>query len=200
MNDPEPLPAHYDRLEIAIEEAWERLEHGVADRHSPFHTPTLATVRADGTPSARTVVLRGADRTAACLRFHTDGRSRKLEEVAAEPRSVLHFYDPAAKIQLRVEGTASIHAADPVADDAWAASRPSSRECYRIEPGPGAAIDLPTNAVISDAADPDAGRVNFRAVILTVSVVEWLYLAARGHRRALFTRVGRDWEGAWLAP
>jgi pyridoxine/pyridoxamine 5'-phosphate oxidase len=70
--------ACYDDLEGTLAYAWGLLERGVSDRHSPIHTPTVATIGGDGRPSIRTVVLRDCDLDARMLRFHTDRRAPKL--------------------------------------------------------------------------------------------------------------------------
>jgi hypothetical protein len=184
-------------LDQALADAFARLAQGVADRRSPFHTPTLATIGADGAPTLRTLVLRGFDAASRSLRLHTDARSAKAAELAAEPRCALHGYDPAAGVQIRLAGRAALHADDAVAAAAWAASRPSSRQCYAIEPGPGAPVPAPP-AAPRDAA---AGQPHFRALMLHFHRLEWLDLDAAGHRRARF-----EWDEAgapratWLVP
>jgi len=45
-------------------DAFRLIARGVADRRSPFRTPTLATVGVDGRPRLRTVVLRAFDAAA----------------------------------------------------------------------------------------------------------------------------------------
>ena len=45
----------YDDLAAALVDAKGRLSRGVADRRSPFRSPTLATVGLDGRPRARCV-------------------------------------------------------------------------------------------------------------------------------------------------
>jgi pyridoxamine 5'-phosphate oxidase len=133
-------PAERDDLTAVLEDALDRLAEGVADRRSAFHTPTLGTIgRGDGRPRLRTVVLRGFDAAGPSLRFHTDRRSAKIEEMRVSPQVSLHVYDAAAKLQVRVEGWARLHMTDAIADAAWAASKAFSRQCYGIEPGPGAA-------------------------------------------------------------
>ncbi|WP_420347499.1 pyridoxamine 5'-phosphate oxidase family protein [Pelagibius sp.] len=200
----------YDDLEAALAAAWAQLRRGAADRRAAFHTPCLATVRADGTPSARTVVLRAADQKTATLRFHTDRRSAKVDEIAARPTVALQFYDSSRKIQLRVEGLASLHRDDPVAAAAWQATRPFSRACYRVPQAPGAVIDRPLPAQLGpshlghagqgEAGQGEAGVEHFAAVTVALRSIEWLYLAAQGHRRARFIRTGDTWESAWLVP
>lgn len=202
MTEPPPAqPGFYDDLDATLVEAWRLLARGARDRRSAFHTPVLATLRADGRPTARTVVLRAADPDRRTLRFHTDRRSRKSAEIAADPRVSMHFYDAAAKVQLCVDGRASIHAEDEVADAAWRDTRPMSRLCYRVEPGPGTEIDKPNVlSQESPGADGEAGRENFCAVTIAVESIEWLYLAAEGHRRAQFRWEQRILSANWLVP
>lgn len=199
MPDPRATPAFADDLAEMLAHAWACLARGVADRRSAFHTLTVATIGGDGRPRLRSVVLRAAEPSAARLRFHTDARSDKVAELAADPRIALHGYDAGAKLQIRIEGRASIHGEDALADAAWAASRPMSRECYGTQPAPGSAIPGPgAFSLPQDEAACDAGRVNFRAVVVAAETLETLYLAHSGHRRARFDL--RTGEGEWLAP
>lgn len=202
MTEPFPaLPGFYDDLDATLVEAWAMLVRGAKDRRSAFHTPVLATLRTDGRPAARTVVLRSADPEGRTLRFHTDRRSSKFVEIAADPRVSMHFYDPAAKVQLCIDGRATGHAEDELADMAWRGTRPMSRVCYRVEPGSGSEIETPHAArVASPGVDGEAGRANFSAVTIAVDSIEWLYLAAQGHRRAQFRWRGQGLGATWLVP
>jgi len=190
-------PAPPATLEEALAQAFALLARGVADRRSPFHTPTLATRDLDGAPNGRTVVLRAFDPAARSLRIHTDRRSAKAAEIAAEPRVMLHGYDAGAQVQLRLAATATLHLDDAVADAAWAASREMSRRCYAAPDAPGTEVALPPPA----PADDEGGRANFAAVTLRLRSLDWLLLAHAGHRRARF-----DWDeeggraARWIAP
>jgi hypothetical protein len=195
--------AFYDNLAGARAEAWRRLSRGVADRRSGFRTVQLATVASDGAPRVRTVVLRGVDAVARRLRAHTDARSQKVGQVAADPRAEICAYDAGAKIQIRARGRIATHASDAVAQDAWDGSAPGSRLCYRAARAPGAPLSTPQDGDPTEAmrqADAEAGRDQFRALTLEVEEMEWLYLAARGHRRALFVWTGQAWSDRWLQP
>ncbi len=66
---------------------------------------TVATVGADGTPSARVVLLKGVD--ADGFLFYTNYESRKGRELAANPRAALVFFWAELERQVRVVGTAS---------------------------------------------------------------------------------------------
>ena len=192
-------PAFYDDLEGSLAEAWQLIGRGVADRRSPFHTPTVATTRPDGPPALRTVVLRGAVPSDWTLRFHTDVRSAKVAELQADPRIALHFYDPGRKVQIRIDGRAQLRTGGP-ASAFWAAMKPHSRACYRAESGPGQALDTPLPAPPGGAGPDDWGRENFAVVSVAAARLEWLYLAARGHRRARFERHEGRLSATWLAP
>jgi len=62
----------------------------------------LATATADGTPSARIVLLKGFDRRG--FVFFTDYRSRKAAELAANPRAALVFHWQELERQVRITG------------------------------------------------------------------------------------------------
>jgi pyridoxamine 5'-phosphate oxidase len=64
---------------------------------------TLATAAADGAPSARMVLLKGAD--ADGFVFYTGYGSRKAAELEANPRAALVFYWRPIGRQVRVEGS-----------------------------------------------------------------------------------------------
>ncbi len=197
----QPAPSFYNDLDASLLEAWRLLRRGVSDRRSPFHTPVLATQRGDGFPAIRTVVLRAVDETRHRLRFHTDVRSAKFREISAEPRVAVHFYGASEKLQLRLDGRATLHRDDELADTAWRATRPFSRACYRVAVMPGTVVGNPhASSSADDSDDPEAGRENFAAISVSIDCLEWLYLAARGHRRARFSWKNGEVEGAWLVP
>lgn len=196
--------AFYDDLDETLGHAWRMLVRGAADRRSGLHTVQLATVAPDGGPRVRTLVLRGADPAGRTVRLHTDTRAEKGDHILAEPRVELCAYDPRAKIQIRLRGTAELQCSGALVDAAWAATGAASRVCYRAVVAPGAEIVAPALGDPTEAArnpdDPDAGRAHFSAMVIAVERLDWLYLAARGHRRAAFDWDGTGWQGRWLGP
>lgn len=195
--------AFRDDLDATLAEAWRRLARGAADRRSGFHTVQLATVGADGGPRVRTVVLRAVAPSLRLLRLHTDARSAKAAELAAEARVEVCGYDPQAKMQIRARGVATIHGADVAADAAWAASAQGSRMAYRGAVAPGEALERPGLADPDGAVrEPlsDLGREHFLALAIAVERLEWLHLAAGGHRRAVYAWSGGALSARWLAP
>ena len=191
-----PLLSCYDDLAATRDYAWAMLARGVKDRKSAFHTPSVATITQNGAPTIRTVVLRGCDIEAGTLRFHTDRRSGKIAELQQNPQAAMHFYDAQIKIQLRLGVTLDMLDGDEYTA-AWAATRPMSRECYQVTQGPGDQLDDPY-AVQFDAAATHDGEDHFVPVRARIETIEWLYLAARGHRRALFDT--KNDTMSWLVP
>ncbi len=188
----------YDNLEDTLDYAWSLLARGVKNRKSAFHTPTVATIGIDDVPNLRTVVLRGCDVEQKRLRFHTDKRSAKVLEISARPNAAIHCYDAGLKIQLRlgvelkmIDGTCF--------DEAWTATRPMSRECYQVTTAPGTPIEDPYEAIF-DASITQDGEINFAPVAAEVKTMEWLYLAAKGHRRAYFDLTQTPVKMFWLVP
>jgi pyridoxamine 5'-phosphate oxidase len=84
------------------------------------HAMALATADADGAPSVRMVLLKGADEDG--FVFFTGYGSRKGGELEANPRAALLFYwDPLGR-QVRVEGP--VERVEGAESDAYFATRP----------------------------------------------------------------------------
>jgi pyridoxamine 5'-phosphate oxidase len=79
----------------------------------------LTTATPDGRPSARVVLLKGADRRG--FVFYTNLESRKGGELAANPHVALLFYWKGLRRQIRIEGGISPVTAEEA--DAYFASR-----------------------------------------------------------------------------
>lgn len=185
---------------------WRVLARGKRDAKSPLHTPVLATQTADG-PTARIVVLREADAQSRRLRCHTDFRSLKVAEIAAQPNVTWLFYHAGQKIQMRAFGTAQVHHQDDLAAQAWENSRLSSRRCYVIADAPGTLVDAPVSGLpehltgrIPTEVESAVGWPHFAVVVAEITRLDWLYLDARGHRRAQFAWDGTTWRGMWVIP
>jgi pyridoxamine 5'-phosphate oxidase len=76
---------------------------------APCHDPTamtLATVGADGRPSARIVLCKGVDNGEVV--FYTNTNSRKGREIAANSNVALTFWWPHLGWQVRIEGRAAL--------------------------------------------------------------------------------------------
>jgi pyridoxamine 5'-phosphate oxidase len=81
---------------------------------------TLATATADGTPSARIVLMRGFDERG--FVFYTNYQSRKAGELAQNPKAALVFGWPSLQRQIRIEG--DVERVSAAESDAYFRSRP----------------------------------------------------------------------------
>ncbi len=135
------------------------------------------------TPDQRTVVLRGIDAEARTISFHTDIRSSKVSQLADCSYVSLHWYDPAARVQLRIAAIATVHHGDVRAAKAWRRSRITSRACYTAANGPGTPVEAFPAAPPIPLDDDDRGLVHFAVVTCHFSTLEVLSLHAGGHQR-----------------
>ena len=191
----------FDSLDAVWTHAWARLLAGARGRADPFHQGVLANAAGEAGPQARYTVLRAVDPDAATVAFHTDRRSPKRTQLAADPRVAWCFFGHGE--QLRLSGRVVLHLDDAVADAAWAACGRSSRATYTVPLAPGSLIGLPAEGdrpAVPDAATLAAARANFALARLHLESLDWLSLAASGHRRALFTAEDGRWQGSWRSP
>lgn len=209
MNLPNSLPAYYDDLALSFEEAWSLIAAGVTNRNSPSHMPAVGTVDALGVPHMRVMILRDVSRDARSLRFHTDSRSIKAEQLHQNPATSVLIYDPAVKVQIRMSGKAHVTATSDIADTAWSTSTPFARRCYMAEAAPGTPCAKPSSGLPDwiEGKQPDEEqlvdyRSNFAALLVEIETIEWLYLANVGHRRARWQwhATQNSWAADWLIP
>ena len=192
----------FETLDDVRADCANRLIRAARDRHSPMHTPVIVT----GDVDARVMVLRAFDSAAWSLRLHTDARSPKAQVIAADPRVAVLCYDKGAKIQIRARGEGQILTTGPQVDAAWAASTNFARRCY-LGDGPGTPSETPTSGLPLEfeGVEPDEvqiipARENFALLMITLTELDWLYLAHTGHVRAQFVRAGDGWQGRWVTP
>jgi pyridoxamine 5'-phosphate oxidase len=186
-------------LDAVLEHIWASLGRGVVDRKHGFHHPVVATISHEGKPRSRVVILREADQNSGVLRFHTDIRSEKCRDLESQKSISVTCYDETTKQQLRIDGEATLHSVDGIADLAWESSQRMSRMAYGVQPATGSMItarddfQLPLTDV-----EIDQGRAYFGAVVIHVHTLEWLYLRAGGHRRVVFNLQTNTQH--WLVP
>lgn len=111
---------------VMIRETTDPLElfgawYAEADKSEPNDPSamTLATVGADGTPSARMVLLKDYD--SAGFVFYTNYESRKGRQLLAHPKAALLFHWKSLRRQVRLEGAVS--QTTPEEADAYFATR-----------------------------------------------------------------------------
>jgi hypothetical protein len=189
-----------DDLGAVLAGALALLAEGAAQAASPWRTPALATMPEAGSPSPpglRTVVLRRFDAGARLAEIHTDARAPKIGALRADPRAALHGWDPARRVQIRLDGAIAV-AGPAETEAAWAALPDSSRSTYAVRLAPGTPIARPDGA--GPALPPEAARAVFTVLHLRFDALEALSLAHGAHRRARFLWSGGARTATWLVP
>ena len=191
-------------LSTLEQDCWERLITGAVKSRTPFHTPSIATIH-QGDVSLRTVVLRKTLPTERELRFHTDIRSPKWQELSQTPSISALFYDGIERIQIRVKGKAFLHHTNEITAEAWQKTSLSSRKCYLTVFSPSSFTEESSSGLSEDIenenftlAESESGYSNFGIVSIHVQSIDWLWLNHAGHRRAFF-----DYEkgmNSWMIP
>jgi PPOX class probable FMN-dependent enzyme len=153
----------------------------------------LATVGLDGGPAVRTVVFRGFLDGSDALRFTTDTRSAKAEQVAEDPRAEACWLFREAREQFRLLGKLRLIGEDHPDEDlaearleSWGALPTSSRLAFSW-PDPGAPLAEPRRFRVA-APDPDRPPANFALLLLEPDRVDHLDLRADPHARIRYDR------------
>jgi 3-hydroxyisobutyrate dehydrogenase len=173
------------------------LDNAVDNAKTLFHTLILSSLD-EGKIASRVVVLREFNSKERYLRFHTDARAPKIKHFQKNSNASILGYDPALKIQLKLQGNVEVHLKDDVTIASWNESTTRSKKCYSVEGGSSLEIDNPAEYDIRDVNIED-GYLNFAVIKFTYTSLEFLYLKSSGHRRAL-----HSWDDElvsnWLVP
>ena len=197
-------PAYYENFEEIQKKLWSMLDDAVINRSSPFRIPVFICADQNNI-DGRIVVLRKSDKNKNVLQFHTDLRSPKVNILKKNKNASLVFYDKEEKIQLRIKVICEINNKNSVAGESWKKTQHISRRCYLTDSPPGTSSENPTSGMISKLEDFDYtmeqsedGYKNFTVIKCKIKSIEWLYLAAKGHRRAIFDIENKKQK--WLVP
>ena len=197
-------PAYYEDFSEISKKIWLMLDDAMTNRSSQFRTPTFICgdqLDFDG----RIVVLRKSDQKNNLLQFHSDIRSDKIEKLKKNSKAAMLFYDKEEKIQVRLKVDCTINHENDVTKDSWSKTQHISRKCYLVDNGPGSETEIPTSGLKPELDNFDytkeqseEGYRNFTVIQCKVKLIEWLYLAAKGHRRARFNLENN--KNTWLIP
>lgn len=173
---------------------------GVKKSKHPFHLCTFSSVHNDR-PFARTVVSRGIDEHLTQCRIHSDMRSQKNKHILESPNVALVYYSQPQKLQVRFEGIAHVLTNKEMQDYFFDTSSPHSQLCYAYPSSPGTIITEKTKECVHpevsiqnlDTCQPLA-RQNFSAIIITLQVMDALWLSTSGHVRIQGHRIENEWD------
>ena len=199
-------PDYYNNLDKIYSKVWDLLNFGLKNRDAPFHIPVFIC-SGIGESDGRIVVLRGINEVEKKIWFNTDIRSNKIKILKLNPKGIFLFYDKSEKIQLRISVKIKINYKNDITKSSWGKTAHMSRQCYLGDKAPGTDITTGTSGLTEDIdnykytiEESENGYKNFCVIECFLENIEWLYLAAKGHRRASFNLKNKLIEKKWLIP
>jgi len=197
-------PAYYEDFKEIKKKIWSMLDDAVTNRSSQFRIPVfICGDKSDF--DGRIVVLRKSDQTNNLVQFHSDIRSDKISKLKNNKNASMLFYDKEEKIQVRLKVECTINHNNEITKESWSKTGHISRKCYLVDNGPGTESPTPTSGLKPELDNfeftmeqSEEGYKNFTVIQCKIQSIEWLYLAAKGHRRARFELDNN--KEYWLVP
>jgi len=197
-------PTYYEDLPEIKSKIWSMLDNAIKDRSSPFRIPVFICGNQDDF-DGRIVVLRKSDQTNNLIQYHSDIRSNKITKLKNNKNAAMLFYDKEEKIQVRLKVECTVNHNNNITKESWLKTGHMSRKCYLVNSGPGADSPIPTSGLKPELDNfeftmeqSEEGFKNFTVIQCKIKSMEWLYLAAKGHRRARFNlEINKE---QWLVP
>lgn len=182
------------------------LERALADAVPEPHIVTLSTAAADGTPSARVLMMRGIDSADCAVLFAGDRLSGKGQDISARPVAALTWYWPAHGRQIRMAGPVDVLGAEATRRDFLGRSDRARAAAFtgRISTPLGGAEQYDREyraAQALVAAEPD--RVPATHAVYRLRAAEAEFFQGRQdswHLRLRYTRDGDGWSRTLLWP
>jgi pyridoxamine 5'-phosphate oxidase len=197
-------PAYYEDFTEIKNKIWSMLDSAIKDRGSPFRIPVFICGNQDDF-DGRIVVLRKSDQSNNIVQYHSDIRSDKIAKLKNNKNAAMLFYDKEEKIQVRLKVECVVNHDNEITKESWLKTGHVSRKCYLVDDGPGAISSSPTSGLKPKLdnfeftmEESEEGYKNFTVIQCKIKSVEWLYLAAKGHRRAKFDLENN--KEHWLIP
>ena len=197
-------PAYYENFKEIKKKIWSMLDEAVTNRSSQFRIPVFICGNQkdfDG----RIVVLRKSDQSNNLVQFHSDIRSDKIAKLKSNKNAAMLFYQKEEKIQVRLKVECNINHNNEITKESWSKTGHISRKCYLVENGPGTESHNPTSGLKPELDNieftmkqSEEGYKNFTVIQCKIKTIEWLYLAAKGHRTAKFDL--KNNKNTWLVP
>jgi pyridoxamine 5'-phosphate oxidase len=166
----------------------------------------LATVRTNGRPANRTVVFRGFLEDTDQLKFITDARSEKVEQILQKPWAEACWYFPRTREQFRIHGRLILVGNDnsqPILQKARYATWQQLSDAARLQfawPDPGKPRTNNQDAFAPPPPNSIEPLANFCLLLLAPVEVEHLELQGEPQNRWLYSYDHQEWSVKAINP
>ncbi|MEH2129857.1 MAG: Npun_F5749 family FMN-dependent PPOX-type flavoprotein [Nostoc sp.] len=167
----------------------------------------LATLQANGRPANRTLVFRGFLQDTNQLKFITDTRSAKADQIQQQPWAEVCWYFPNTREQFRITGCLTLVSGDDFHQDlqlARIAMWQELSDAARLQfawPHPGKPRVKTPEAFAPPAPDPVQPVPNFCLLLLDPMQVDHLELRGEPQTRSLYHRDDQqEWSSQAINP
>ncbi len=167
----------------------------------------LATVRANGRPANRTIVFRGFLENTNQLKFVTDARSEKADQIKQQPWADICWYFPHTREQFRITGCLTLvgnNSSDPTLQQAMINSWQKLSDAGRLQfawPHPGQSRVNEQTAFEPPPPDPTQPLPTFCLLLLDPVQVDHLELRGEPQNRRVYClNDNQQWSNQEINP
>ncbi|WP_291869977.1 pyridoxamine 5'-phosphate oxidase family protein [Maribacter sp.] len=176
-----------------LQEIKSELKLALTERNHPLKFCVLSSIDSDNTPHTRIIGVRKVTNDLK-LTLYTDERSNKVSQIKENPNVSLLFYDPNKKMQIKIEGIASIINDQNLLKEKWLKISPEEKKDYSTVDAPGAKMDNPTDLTFLK-------KKNYFCIIeIETKSLEYLKLRKENHFKVFFSRDINGWVSEFLVP
>ncbi len=171
----------------------DELKIGLTEKNHPFKLATLATVGLDKMARLRTVVVRQLSDDLN-ITFYTDKRSKKVTHIIENNKVSMLFYHPEKRIQLKMEGIATIIKNLEILEKHWAKISENAKKDYTTDKAPGSSIKQ------NDKVEYLNDTHHFCLINIELRKIEYLKLNTDQHTRIRYSLNNGIWTSEFLVP
>ncbi|WP_298480961.1 pyridoxamine 5'-phosphate oxidase family protein [uncultured Maribacter sp.] len=178
---------------LYLQEIMSELKLAVTERNHPLKFCVLGSIGSDNSSQTRIIGLRKITNNLT-LTFYTDERSNKVSQILKNPNVSLLFYHPEKKMQIKIDGKASIVKDQDLLKEKWLNINSESKKDYTTTKAPGSILENPSELTFLK-------EKNYFCIIeVKTKTVEYLKLRETSHFKVLFNKDINGWTSQFLVP